>query len=72
MSHRIHDATDIVLVDAKHLKETLIPKESELVPLSLNLVDEVWGKERPARPTNPVFPLDIKYAGTFGIVDRFT
>jgi len=28
-----------------------------------NLVDPVWGSERPERPTNPIFVLDVKYAG---------
>ncbi|KAH9974669.1 Creatinase/aminopeptidase [Lactifluus volemus] len=28
-----------------------------------NLVDLVWGSARPARPKNPVFTLDVKYAG---------
>ncbi|EIM81949.1 Creatinase/aminopeptidase [Stereum hirsutum FP-91666 SS1] len=30
---------------------------------SENLVDKVWGSERPPRPKNPTFPLDIKFAG---------
>ena len=38
-------------------------KGSKLVPLSVNLVDEVWGSERPPRPASKVFALDIKYAG---------
>lgn len=37
--------------------------KSELVPLSHNLVDIVWGSERPRRPKNLVFPLDVKYSG---------
>ncbi|KAK3997271.1 putative Xaa-Pro aminopeptidase 1 [Cladorrhinum sp. PSN332] len=28
-----------------------------------NLVDLVWADERPARPTNPIFPLGQKYSG---------
>jgi len=28
-----------------------------------NLVDPVWGSSRPQRPKNPVFALDVKYAG---------
>jgi len=51
------------IADANGLKDTLKPKESELVPLDANLVDQVWGKERPPRPTNPIFPLEVKYAG---------
>jgi Xaa-Pro aminopeptidase len=37
--------------------------QSQLVPIEENLVDVVWGAERPARPTHPAFALDIKYAG---------
>lgn len=28
-----------------------------------NFVDLVWGSARPERPKNPIFPLDVKYAG---------
>ncbi|KAF8267982.1 Creatinase/aminopeptidase [Lactarius quietus] len=28
-----------------------------------NLVDQVWGSARPPRPQNPIFTLDVKYAG---------
>lgn len=31
--------------------------------LTDNLVDQVW-EDRPSRPANEVFPLDIKYSGT--------
>jgi Xaa-Pro aminopeptidase len=36
---------------------------SELLALSENLVDIVWGKDRPARPSAPVTPLLTKYSG---------
>ena len=29
----------------------------------VNLVDQVWGAEKPARPSNPVIVLDEKYSG---------
>ncbi|KIJ22785.1 hypothetical protein M422DRAFT_39923, partial [Sphaerobolus stellatus SS14] len=63
------DATLITAVDAKSLKDTLASKQSELVPLSVNLVDEIWGKDRPARPSNLVFPLEVTYAGV-SFVDK--
>ena len=47
--------------DAQTLKKSL--GKSELVPLSPNPVDVVWGSERQQRPQNPVFALDIKYSG---------
>ena len=33
------------------------------MPLETNLVDQVWGASRPERPSNLVFPLDLKYSG---------
>ena len=48
--------------DADVIQRALEPKQSELVSLSQNLVDLVW-TDRPARPTNKVFPLDVKYSG---------
>jgi len=35
----------------------------ELVATSVNLVDEVWGSERPPRPCNPLLTLSLKYSG---------
>jgi len=57
------DASIISADDAQALKTNLTPKKSELVPLSKNPVDIVWGADRPARPHNPVFHLDEKYSG---------
>ncbi|EJD43382.1 Creatinase/aminopeptidase [Auricularia subglabra TFB-10046 SS5] len=56
------DATLLTIADADSLADTLKPRRSELVPLTNNLVDAVW-TDRPARPQNPVFALDIKYTG---------
>ena len=36
---------------------------AELKPVSENLVDTVWGKDKPARPNEKVIVLDVKYAG---------
>ena len=36
-----------------------------LVPLQENLVDIVWAEERPLRPANKVFQLDIEHAGEY-------
>lgn len=49
---------------AKKLSEKI--KKSggkDLEPIAENLVDIVWGSERPARPNEPVIVLDEKYAG---------
>lgn len=34
-----------------------------LVAVTHNLVDIVWGSERPSRPTNPLLVLSTKYSG---------
>jgi Xaa-Pro aminopeptidase len=57
------DASLISAADAETLKKSLEPCNSELVSLEQNLVDIVWGQERPARPKSKVFPLDTKYSG---------
>ncbi|KAF8906752.1 Creatinase/aminopeptidase [Gymnopilus junonius] len=57
------DATLISASDAENLNKKLAEKESELVSLSQNLVDSVWGQDRPTRPKNKVFHLDEKYSG---------
>jgi len=51
------------VVDAESLKRSLKDRKSELVSLSENLVDIVWGSKRPARNLNAVFPLPIKFTG---------
>jgi hypothetical protein len=53
--------------DAESLQVSLEPRNSELVSLQQNPVDIVWGKDRPIRPRNKVFPLDVKYAGQHGM-----
>jgi Xaa-Pro aminopeptidase len=35
----------------------------DLVAIPVNLVDQVWGKEKPSQPAEPVILLDEKYAG---------
>ncbi|KAG0707891.1 peptidase M24, structural domain-containing protein [Suillus ampliporus] len=57
------DPTLISAVEAESLKKSLEPRGSELISLQQNPVDIVWGKDRPTRPQNSVFPLDVKYAG---------
>jgi Xaa-Pro aminopeptidase len=44
------------------LEKDLKEKESVLVPTA-NLVDQVWGSERPPRPSNEVFPLEENFTG---------
>ncbi|KAI0371389.1 Creatinase/aminopeptidase [Pilatotrama ljubarskyi] len=56
------DPTLISASDADGIQKALEPKQSELVSLPQNLVDLVW-PDRPPRPANKVFPLDVKYSG---------
>ncbi|GAA5952220.1 hypothetical protein JCM3765_001911 [Sporobolomyces pararoseus] len=46
---------------------TLLPALEQcgisLVPIEDNLVDQVWGKDQPGRPKEPIFVLEEKYAG---------
>ncbi|KAJ3507038.1 hypothetical protein NLJ89_g6529 [Agrocybe chaxingu] len=57
------DPTLLSASDAESLSKQLAPQESELVSLPDNLVDLVWGEDRPPRPKNGVLHLDEKYSG---------
>src|ERR1700712_2271223 len=49
------DPTIITAPDARKLGEKIRKRGGQdLVAIELNLVDEVWGKDRPARPIEPV------------------
>lgn len=45
------------------MKESLKSKESQLISLKQNLVDAVWGEQRPSQVKNKMITLDVKYAG---------
>lgn len=53
------DASTISISDAKELTDEGV----HLVETSENLVDQVWGHARPARPAAQVDVHDVKYAG---------
>ncbi|GJJ10622.1 hypothetical protein Clacol_004849 [Clathrus columnatus] len=57
------DPTVISFNDVQTIEKSLTAKGSSLVPTEHNLVDQVWGNDRPPRTQNPVFTLDVKYAG---------
>ncbi|KAJ1959075.1 hypothetical protein GGI12_004530 [Dipsacomyces acuminosporus] len=58
------DPTLLSAAEANDIRKKMQLKGSgELVPISENLIDIVWGAQRPARPEDKVFVLDIKYAG---------
>ncbi|CUA75485.1 X-Pro aminopeptidase [Rhizoctonia solani] len=56
------DPTLISVSDATTLRTTLTPRNSTLVPIAANLVDKIWAS-RPPRPSKPIHPLSLKYAG---------
>lgn len=47
----------------KKYSEALECSGQVLVGLPHNLIDVVWGSERPARPTNPLLVLSTNYSG---------
>ncbi|PNP49929.1 hypothetical protein THARTR1_09260 [Trichoderma harzianum] len=58
------DSTLITGAAAKKLAEKIRKSGgSDLVPLDVNLVDAVWGGERPARPQQRITVLSEKFAG---------
>jgi hypothetical protein len=59
------DATLISYTDASSISDALSAKDSSLVETKTNLVDHVWGSDRPKRPHEQVYELDVKYTGTF-------
>ena len=58
------DPTVITATDARKLQESLKKKSrATLVGVKENLVDKVWGSQRPPRPTEKVKALPEKYSG---------
>lgn len=58
------DPTTITAPEARKLSEKIKKKGGkELVPVTDNLVDQVWAKDKPARPNEPVRVLEFEYAG---------
>ncbi|KAI4264083.1 MAG: hypothetical protein L6R42_000793 [Xanthoria sp. 1 TBL-2021] len=58
------DPTVIAAPEARKLTEKIKKKGgAELLGVKSNLVDLVWGDDRPARPNKKVSVLDVKFAG---------
>lgn len=52
------------LADARKLAEKIKKKGgSGLVGVQVNLIDAIWGKERPPRPNEQIKPLGLEFAG---------
>ena len=49
---------------ASELKRYLLEKDHNLILHNSNLVDEIWGEERPSIPSSQLRVHNIKYAGT--------
>ena len=58
------DPTLITAAAARKLSENIKKKGGkELLAVSENLVDEVWGDARPPRPAEEIKPLALEYTG---------
>ncbi|TPX77230.1 hypothetical protein CcCBS67573_g01472 [Chytriomyces confervae] len=53
----------VTLASARLLADSLKPASNSLVSVTENLVDVVWGADRPAFPMNPVKSLPLEFAG---------
>ncbi|KAB8349657.1 hypothetical protein FH972_023676 [Carpinus fangiana] len=66
------DPTIITAADARKLAEKIKKKGGkDLKAVTENLVDAVWGKDKPARPNEPVTVHPIEYSGK-SISDKLT
>ncbi|KAH8702372.1 putative Xaa-Pro aminopeptidase P [Talaromyces proteolyticus] len=57
------DPTVITAASARKLSDSLAKNGAKLVGIEQNLVDQVWGEERPPRPSEKVKVHPEKYAG---------
>ncbi|SZF05745.1 unnamed protein product [Blumeria hordei] len=58
------DPTLITAPDARKLAEKIKKRGGcGLIPVKTNLVDQIWGSERPAKPMEPVVVLDQQFTG---------
>lgn len=56
------DASLITYSEWRRINKEIKYKDIHLVPFDSNLIDRMW-TDRPAIPSNPVKPLNIKYTG---------
>ncbi|CCJ30953.1 unnamed protein product [Pneumocystis jirovecii] len=57
------DSSLISFNEAKTLSKKLEQSDAKLLGSNSNLIDEVWGNERPERPLNPVIVHPVEFAG---------
>ena len=53
----------LAVAEARKLAEKIKKRGGELVGATANLVDIVWGADRPSRPKEKVTALDIQFSG---------
>jgi Xaa-Pro aminopeptidase len=51
------------VAEAERLQDALKARDIALKPIGRNLVDRLWGRERPAAPANPVTVHPMRFAG---------
>jgi Xaa-Pro aminopeptidase len=61
--HGIRNYIDPQTANAKKLAETLNKSGATLVSVEQNLIDLIWGKDRPARPNEKVKVHADKFSG---------
>lgn len=64
------DANLITYSEWRRINKEIKYRGINLVPLDNNLIDRMWS-ERPAIPSNPVKPLNIKYTGIMNHFSHF-
>eukprot|EP00347_Sterkiella_histriomuscorum_P001334 403372432 len=57
------DPTQVSVSAFKNRSKYFKEKEIDMVTIPQNLVDEVWGTEKPDMPLAPVYPHEVKYTG---------
>jgi Xaa-Pro aminopeptidase 2 len=44
--------------------KTLKQTDKQLVPIHMNLIDILWGQQRPPLPNNPIWKYELQFAGS--------
>lgn len=52
------------IAQIERLQSRLKPHGIKVTPVATNLIDKLWGKDRPALPAGPIFPHPLDFAGT--------
>ncbi|CFX63711.1 Aminopeptidase [Candidatus Filomicrobium marinum] len=52
------------IAQIERLQSRLKPHGIKVTPVATNLIDKLWGKDRPAPPAGPIIPHPLEFAGT--------